>query len=291
MIRPYYEIGVDKLTLCYNISEDSILHNIEEEDTYFDLGDIKLKRIESGHFKNAFLILSLWDAPDGNGLTWQTFGTLKYNRYTDDEEKSTLGWIYFDNHTLYKQVYPHVSSVIYGEYISELLGMEVRNITEIEIYFDTSTNAPKTIKRLIRNKNIDTILNGKVLRRKDNHPTIGYYHTGNLDRYTDLSLYIKQADKDGFTMKAYNKQKEIKESSHKDYILKWHKRNSNQPLYRMELNLRHHHLKDYISINHIVLSHNLFTIREFLFECFLYFTHRLIRFREAGTTHSILEAL
>ena len=92
-------------------------------------------------------------------------------------------------------------------------------------------------------------------------------------------------------MKAYNKQKEIKESSHKDYILKWHKRNSNQPLYRMELNLRHHHLKDYISINHIVLSHNLFTIREFLFECFLYFTHRLIRFREAGTTHSILEAL
>lgn len=291
MIRPYYEIGVDKLTLCYNISEDSILHSIEEEDTYLDLGDIKLKRIESGHFKNSFVILSLWDAPDGEGLTWQTFGTLKYNHYADKEEKSTLGWIYFDNHTLYKQVYPHVSSVIYGEYISELLGMELRNITEIEIYFDTSSNSPRTVKHIIRNKNIETLLNGKVLPRKENHPTIGYYHTGDSNRYTDLSLYVKQADKDGFSLKVYDKLKEIKESSHKDYILKWHKRSSNQPLYRVELSLRNHHIKEYLSSNHIELSHNLFTNREFLFESFLHFTHRLIRFREAGTTHSILEAL
>ena len=168
--------------------------------------------------------------------------------------------------------------------------MEVRNITEIEIYFDTSTNAPKTIKRLIRNKDIETILNGKVLPRKDNHPTIGYYHTGNLDRYTDLSMYIKQADKDGFSMKAYDKQKEIKESSHKDYIFQWHQRNLNQPLYRVELNLKHHHLKEYISSNHIVLSHNLFTIREFLFECFQHFSNRLIRFRESGKIFPLLEA-
>ncbi|MBC8601145.1 hypothetical protein H8784_05345 [Parabacteroides acidifaciens] len=289
-MRPFYNIGIDKLTLCYTIEENSILHDINNEDQEIDMGDFKLKRIESGHFKNSFLILSLWDAPDGNGLTWQVYGTLKFNRFTDKDEKCKLAWLYFDNHTLYKQVYPNVSSIIYGEYISVLLGLELHNITEIEIYIDTSSNAPRTIKKMIRNNSIETIFNGNVLERKEKQPKLGYYHTGNLNRYTDLTIYIKQQDKEGFMMKAYDKLTEIQEDSHKNYILTWHRRNTNQPLFRVELSLKHRHLKDYINSNSIELSHNLFTVKEFLFNCFLHFADRLIRFREQnGKVHSALE--
>lgn len=291
-MKQFYNIGIDKLSLCYNIMDNSILHSINNEDTEIDMVDFRLIRIKSGHFKNCFQILSLWDAPDQNGLTWQVYGVLKFARYTDKEEKGTMAWIYFDNHTLYKQVYPGVSSIIYAEYISEYLGLELRNVTEIEIYFDTNSNAPKALKSMLRNRNVDTIYNGKVLVRKEKQPKLGYYHTGNLDRYTDLTVYIKQQDKDGFWLKAYDKLTEIQEDSHKDYILAWHKRNANQSLFRVELSLKHHHLKEYLNSNHIELTHNLFTIREFLFNCFLNFSNRLIRFREAnGKVHSVLEIL
>lgn len=95
-MKPFYGIGIDKLTLCYTINKNSILHNIGDE-VEIDLGDFRLRKIESGHFKNSFHILSLWDAPDNKGLSWQIYGTLKFARYTDKEEMPTLAWLYFEN--------------------------------------------------------------------------------------------------------------------------------------------------------------------------------------------------
>lgn len=293
MTNQYNFIGVDKLTLCYTIAENSILHNINNEDTNIDLGDFRLKRIENGHFKNAFLILSLWDDEiEGYGLTWQVYGILKFNRYTDKDEKCKLAWIYYDNHTLYRQVYPYVSAVIYGEYISDFLGLELRNVTDLEIYFDTSSNAPKYIKNTLRNKDIKTFLNGRIVDRRINVKEIRYLHTGTLDVYKDMTIYVKQADSKGFQMKAYNKKKEIAESSHKTYIMEWHQLTSSKKLYRLELSLKHRHLKEYIMNNGIVLTHNLFTDREFLFDCFLHFADRLLRFEDKKKNQfSVLQVL
>lgn len=290
-MKQFYSIGIDKLTLCYNIVDNSILHSINNEEE-IDMGYFRLKRIKSGHFRNSFLILSLWDAPDLNGLTWQVYGVLKFARYTDNEEKGIMAWIYFDNHTLYKQVYPDVSSIIYAEYISEHLGLELRNITEIEIYFDTNSNAPKYIKKILKDDSIKTILNGNIVDRKINVKEIRYLHTGTLDVYKDMTIYVKQADSKGFRMKAYNKKKEIAESSHKTYIMEWHQLTPSKKLYRLELSLKHRHLKEYIMNNGIVLTHNLFTDREFLFDCFLHFADRLLRFEDKKKNHfSVLQVL
>lgn len=291
-MKQYINTGVDKLTLCYKIDKNSLLYDINEEDMVIDLGDFRLHRIKSGHFKNAFKIITLWDAPDGNGLSWQNYGILKFCRYTDSGEKAQLAWIYYDNPTLYKQVYPNVNASIYGEFISERLCLELKNITEIEIYFDTTQNAPKAIKHMLRNTNITTLLNGRVVERKTNINEILYLHKGTLNTYKDMSIYVKQSDKEGFQLKSYDKHKEITESSHKAYIQKWHQLDPTQKLYRVEISLKHRHIREYITNNRIELTHNLFSDREFLFNCFLHFSNRLLRFRNKdNTTYSILEVI
>lgn len=291
-MKQFINIGVDKLTLCYIINENSLLYNINEEDIEIDLGDFRLHRIRSGHFKNAFKIITLWDAPDGNGLSWQSFGILKFCRYTDSSENTQLAWIYYDNHTLYKQVYPNVNCSIYGEFISEKLGLELKNITDLEIYFDTSRNAPLYIKKTLRDKTIKTLLNGRIVDRNSNVKEIRYWHTGTLDIYKDMTIYVRQADSAGFQLKVYNKTKEIAESSHKAYIMEWHQLTSSKKLYRIELSLKHRHLRDYITNNRIVLTHNLFSDREFLFDCFLHFADRLLRFEDKKKNQfSVLQVL
>lgn len=291
MKKAYWSIGIDKLALCYQVKSDSILHSITEETTELDFGDFKLRRISSTNFKNAFHILSLWDAPSGKGLDWQVYATLKYSRYTDKEDKIQLAWFYFENKTLYQQLYPNVNTIIFAEFQSNILGLELRNITNIEIAVDTSKNAAKAIKYALRNPNLVTILNGKVLKdRKKVNNEILYVHTGNLERYLDMSIYVKQKDTDGLELKVYDKAKEIKVSS-KEYILNWHKLTNNKKLHRIEISLKHQQLKDYINSNKIELTHNLFNNREFLFDCFLHFANRLIRFREGEKVYSILEVI
>lgn len=143
---------------------------------------------------------------------------------------------------------------------------------------------------MLRNRNIETILNGKVI--SDRNETINevlYLHKGNLNKYNDLSLYFKQADKDGFEMKIYDKKKEITESSHKEYIYTWHSLKPNTKLWRIELSLKHAHLKDYINNNRIELAHCIFSNRDFLIDCFLHFSNRLLRFKDGSQTISTLE--
>lgn len=289
--KNFWNIGIDKLTLCYSIDENSILHQLSDEN--IDFGDFKLQRIESGHFKNSYHILSLWDNPnkEEGGLTWQIYGTLKFSRYTDKEDKATLAWVYYENKTLYQQLYPFINTVIFSEYQSQILGLSLRNITEMEIYIDTSRNAPKALKYAIRNNDISTILNGKVItNRKEKQNKIGYYQIGNLDRYTDLTIYIKQADNQAPSLKVYDKACEIKENG-KEYISRWHQRVDKQALYRLEVSLRHEHLKTYFEKNRIELSYNLFSDREFLFNCFIHFANRLLRFRCNNKIYSILEMI
>lgn len=293
MNKTFSSIGIDKLTLCYTVTKDSVLHNITDEDTEIDLNEFKLIRIESAHYKNAFNILYRWDYNQDEGLSWHIFGTLKYGRYTDKENTVKMAWLYFDNRALYTPMYPNVNTVILADYQIDTLGLELRNITELEIYFDTSKNATKAIKYMLRNKDITTILNGKVINdRKKNIVEILYMHTGTLDRYTDMSIYVKQKDKEGFELKVYNKKKEIQKSSHKDYILSWHQLKAPKTLYRIEVALKHQHLKEYINNNRVELSHNLFSDKAFLLDCFLHFTKRLLHFRDDKNKDlSILEII
>lgn len=293
MKKEFNNIGIDKLSLCYIINDDSILHGITDEDVEVDLGEFRLHRITSGHFKNAFNILYQWDYNEDEGLNWHIFGTLKFGRYTDKENIVKMAWINFENRILYTSMYPNVNLVILAEYQSSILGMSLRNITELEICFDTYRNAPKAVKYMLRNKNIKTILNGKVVEvRENNINEILYVHKGSLNRYLDMSIYVKQKDKDGFELKVYDKKKEIIESSHKNYILNWYLLQAVKPLYRIEVTLKHQHLKQYINDKKIELSHNLFSDKAFLLDCFLNFANRLIRFQDKSKeVYSILEIL
>lgn len=291
-MKTFCRIGIDKLSLCYTVDDDSILHSITNEDIEIDLGEFKLRRIESGHYKNAFNILYRWDYNQDEGLSWHIYGVLKYGRYTDEEDVVKMAWIYFDNRVLYTQFYPDVNTVILAEYQAYILGLELRNVTKIEIYFDTNRNATKAVKYMLRNGNITTILNDKAIEdRKKSIKEIMYIHTGNLERYLDASIYIKQADKDGFQLKTYDKQLEITENSHKNYIFNWHQLQGTKPLYRIEITLKHQHIKQYIDDNKIELNHNIFSNKDFLLNCFLNFANRLIRFQDKSKVYSILEIL
>lgn len=286
-----YNPTVDKLTLCYNVNENSYLNQLKDSDTNIDLDGFKLQRIDSKSYKNAFNILIPWDY-DGE-MKWHTYGQLKYHHRADEDKKEETiknAWIFFENRTLYTELYPSVNIVSFAEYQSDILNMTLNNITNIEIAIDTSRNAPKAIKYMLRNSCITTILNGKVIEsREQSIGEILYLHTGTLKKYTNLSIYVKQKDKNGFELKTYNKSKEIEESSGKDYIMNWHK--INNKLFRIEVSLKNEHMKKYFTDNHIELTHDLFNNHKFLLDCFLHFSNRLLRFRNGENLLNILEIL
>lgn len=284
-------ICIDKLALCYHIHEDSCLHSITEEHNFIDFGDFQIQRIESKHFKNAFNILFKWDYDIDKGLQWHVFGQLKFAFHTDKDHRPEKAWIYLNNRILYTQFYPQTNVIIFSEYITDFLGMTLNNITDLEIAYDTAKNAPKAIKRELRNTDTTTILNGAVIdNRKKLIEEILYIHTGSLDRYKNMSLYIKQKDKDGFELKTYNKSHEISQSG-KFYINEWHKVKPSENLYRIEVSLKNDHIKQYLHKNGIELTHLLFSDKQFLFDCFIHFANRLIRFRKNGNVHNVLEIL
>lgn len=287
-------INVDKLTLCYNVNSTSPLQNITNN-LELNLLDFKLVKIDSKHFENAYNILFLWNYDDNEDeMDWHVFGQLKFNLKIDDNKEPYIkrAWIYFENRSLYTEYYQNTNIIKLVEILENALDIELNNITNLDIAVDTTKNITRAIKHMIRNKDIDTILNSKVINdRKELQNEILYISKGNLDRYVDTSLYIRQKDKDGFCISIYNKTNEIQEKSCKNYISEWNKVSGKRTIYRAEVRLKNEHIKKYLNDKKITISYDLFNNSDFLLECFLYFSNRLLRFRDTDKIYSILEIL
>lgn len=164
------------------------------------------------------------------------------------------------------------------------LNLQFNNYTTAHLAWDKSVNFPSLIKKLMRNKSIDTILNGKVVsdRKKLLNEILFHYGT-TLDALKYLSITIKQKierDDKGVAIQAYNKMAEIMNSSEKQYICDFH--GDPKRLYRLEVRLPYQNLYDYFKKKKksFTVDENLIFNQQVLQD--LFFTHlfSVIRFRK-----------
>ena len=164
------------------------------------------------------------------------------------------------------------------------MGVELHNITTLDLCLDMSINIARLIRRLIRNPQITTILNGKrIVNRKQDRPEIKYIASGDMDKdkYLTVSIKQKKAIKDksrGSTLIAYDKKAEIANSSDKKYINDYYSNPSK--LHRLEVHLNNEEIKGYIeSIRHELSFYSLVN-KDFLAKLFGFTLNSLIRFEK-----------
>lgn len=276
-----FNFVIDKLTLCYTTSEDNYnkISKIERE----DYGDFLIERckIEDNKFRDSFKI-KIKEVSD-IGIKYIDFAYLKLNLLIEKEgeRKNNYIWVYIVNKCLYTHLYKDSNIIIYIEYIADVLNLNLNNITALDIALDTNINYAKRIKRAIFNTDLDVIVNGRLRDNEEVINEILYVHTANRIKYTNMTIYIKQASTDGFSLCIYDKQKEIIKSE-KEYVAKWG--NMGKNYFRCEIRLKNEHLKKYLSdircpIDIILLKLN---EQEFLSNMFFHYANRLIRFRDSS---------
>ena len=218
---------------------------------------------------------------DGDNLI--EFGQLKFNisnvatpNNLHDNGNPKV-WISLNNLSLYTDNQYNLG------FIATKLGLEPHNITTMDLCLDTPFNVSKSLRQLIKNKAIITILNGaKVKDRDADRPEITYTSSGSLNRDKYMTVNVKQrnAIKDksrGVTLTTYDKLAEIRNSSGKDYILDFYG-NPNK-LYRTEVHLNNADIKDYLDARGLFFNYYMIdgTLLE---EMFFYHLNSVIRFKD-----------
>ena len=230
-------IQVDELKICYTATPDDLneLMNIEIGSCMVLYG-YRFCRSISDRFRYYF---EVWE--NDEQVAW-----LKYGLYTD--LSTTKHFIYFkiNNQVLYN---PDQLNVILE--LPEKLGLVFNNYTAIDLALDSNVNFTSLIKRMIRNKTVTTIINGKAVKdRKQVLQGVSFQYSTSLDRLKHATITIKQKKaisnkKNGIVVQAYDKKAEVEQNSDKRYILDFY----GQPkrLYRLEVRLHYQELKDYFS--------------------------------------------
>lgn len=245
MENKIYGFHIDALRLCFEAEQEELLEELSTigpGDTY-DFYDFYLFRIEGKHFEYVYQIRynDLGEDKLFGELRFGLSGKEKDNIHTNGKPKV---WISLANRVLYS------NEIHYLGYISDTLCLNLHNITALDVCLDMRMNIARYLRRLIRNKNLCVILNGKRIKdRTEDRPEITYTMSGNLDRdkYMTLNIKQKKAIKDktkGTTLIAYDKKAEIANRSSKNYIAEAY--NNPQSLHRLEVHLNNEEIKDFV---------------------------------------------
>ena len=209
----------------------------------------------------------------------QVFGTIQWGLRSDhDNTFESYVWLQIDN----KQFYLMYDSKTRGRlgilgYIEQMLGLQFNNITHLDLAVDASINFSKALVKMIRNKDYYPIVNGKkITDRKQLIEDILYIGIGNLERIKEYSILIQQKKND-VSLNAYNKKREIKNNSYKDYIMESYGNPSQ--LHRLEVRINSDAMKDFLSREHIDYNPAIFITSEWLWLFYLTFLNRVIRFQ------------
>lgn len=275
-----YGLNLDALRLCYEVTDPHNINIIKDKEVgeEIDFMYFYLRRIEGKHFKFVYEIRYNDMGKD------KLFGELRLGINDNKEESNThqngyaKAWISISNRVLYSD------EIYFLGFIEDNLGVELHNITTLDLCLDMSTDIARLIRKLIRNPQITTLLNGKrIIDRKEDRPEITYTFSGNMDKDKYLTVNIKQkkAIKDkskGSTLIAYNKKAEIINSSDKRYIDDYYSNPSK--LHRLEVHLNNEEIKNYITKTRHELSFYSLVDKRFLSNLFGYTLNSLIRFEK-----------
>ncbi|MBQ2784099.1 MAG: hypothetical protein IJE99_03775 [Alistipes sp.] len=261
---------IDELRLCY-IAEPAFLTSLSTLNfgERLELGQYTIVRIIAQHFEYYFNLID-------NG---HLVGYVYYGRYGDI---SNYLWVKVDNRLLYDD--NGLRQLILD--IQSLLPITFNNITKIDLAKDFKKNICYTINRYIRNKNIKTIINGKVLKdRKAKVKGLKYTYDANLDRVLHPTISLCQAKAEhnkskGVAIQGYNKMEEIA-SSGKEYILAYY--GYPKTLHRLEVRLNSGEISDYYKIIKKYQSPEDIFNNDFLSKMYDYHLGSVLRFTQGRT--------
>lgn len=265
--------NIDELKICY-VASSAVLSRLEmvEVGGYVDMYGYRLYRMVNDRFRCFFDVFS-----DGEPVA-----QLKYGHYTDVEDATTYVYFKVLNPVLYDN--EKLRCVLE---LPTALGMLFNNFTAIDLAFDGPSNIPALIKKMMRDKAITTIINGKAVHdRKTVLRGITFEYSSSLNRLNHPTLTIKQAKaisnkNDGITVQAYDKKAEIEHHSNKHYILEHY--GYPKHLYRLEVRLHYQELKDFFASHHIIPTTVILFDESLLDELFLYHLGAVIRFTKGRT--------
>jgi hypothetical protein len=230
------KVVIDELRLCFN-AEPEFLEVLSSaaigERIHFS--KFSIIRTIGQHFKHYFTLLN---------KDKESVAVIYFGRYGDDDD--THLWLKIDNEILYNQ--HNLKFLLLG--ILATFPIEFNNITRLALAIDSKKNYVTTIKRMFRDENIKTIINGKGV--KDRRKVLGeimYIHQASLERMKNPSLTICQAEAvrnkaKGIVVQAYNKKAELCKSQ-KEYISEYY--NHPKTLHRLEVRLNYNEIRDYYS--------------------------------------------
>lgn len=264
------ECIIDELKLCYVSNQDRLsgLERVDVGEQIVYLG-YHFYRLTNDRFRYFFVVF------DEEGEVAQ----LKFGHYT--EIANTLHFVYFKilNPILYQE--ERKQRVLK---IPEMMGLSFNNFTALDLAFDTQTNITTLIKKMMRNKDVTTIFNGKaVTDRKDILQGITFQYSTTLNRLQYPSITLKQKKainnkNEGIIVQAYDKKTEIEHSSEKQYILEHY--GNPKRLFRLEVRLRYRELKDFFATHNIIPTPDVLQDVGLLEELFIYHLSAVIRFSQ-----------
>lgn len=263
------KISIDKLKLCYTLDENSPLFELMETplDVYeLPHWDFRLERTEGKYYDYIYKIIYLERTSNNPNSKYdmQCFGTLRWGLKADREgEMSGFVWIEMEN----KQ------------------RLKFHNLTRLDLACDDNKNLSKRLIRAIRDEALIPIVNGTKIKDRDKLlEDILYIGVGSCKRIKEYNLIVQQKNGD-LRLAAYNKKREIENSSGKQYIAE---ANGNPNyLFRLEVRVNGDTLREYFQ--HVGIEYNpmLLCNEDFLWRLFLDFSNRVLRFQTVKGRQSL----
>ncbi|MBR4479307.1 MAG: hypothetical protein IKO88_04815 [Bacteroidales bacterium] len=261
---------IDELRVCY-IADPSLLADLAkiEIGKSWEFAPFTLFRQGSDTYDFLFAICI------GDLGNRQQIGLLKFGRYGAKDAPYTYYKV--SNQALYS---PDIFRLALS--LPEMLGMVFNNLTAIDIAIDYRKNTSAIIKRMMRNEEVTTILNGRALKdRAKIIPGITVDYSTSLKRLHCPTITMRQAKaihnkEKGITVQSYDKKAEVEASSGKEYILDYYGRP--RFLFRLEVRLHYQELKDFCSKIGMVQSIEMVFDPAFLDAAFYYHLATVLRF-------------
>lgn len=228
---------VDELRLCYT-AEPLLLEELSgvEVGGSICFAPFILYRVGGDRFEYMFTVCI------GDIDSREEIASLKYGRY--GAAYTQYVFLKVSNHVLYDEDKLRLALLL-----PEMMGMFFNNFTALDIAMDFNKNISSIIKKMMRNDQIKTILNGKQLKdRKSIIPGVTFDYSTSLSKLHCPTITLRQAKavrnkEKGVSVQSYDKRAEIQASSGKDYILNYY--DNPKRLYRLEVRLHYQELQDY----------------------------------------------
>ena len=277
-----YKLNIDRLEVCYTAPREVI--DSLEDTTFWEREGYRLQEVSRDRIEATFKIEVI--TPGGE---WAVFAWLRIgNRFEKEEDTFRYCWISLDNRALYTPGKDY-GELPYLYWIEEDLGLKFNNISYLEIALDSNVNWFRRVRRALRTEELTPVVLGKAYPNMKEHiKKLLYIHTGDRVRYRTDTLSLKSANGE-IALEIYNKGEEIEESG-KHYIRECFGLKSGG-LYRLEVKVRNRALEDFCSswgLTQYDIYMKLLD-RSLLFELWLYFANKLLRFKEKRTLVSIAQ--